>query len=389
MQNMDSKKILLEVLVVVLMFIVIGLFVVKFNKKIIPSIKNYTAYLRSGDTIRFDYYIDCYVDECETPKVSSYTIYNKNTRTLLKEEDLLIKKDLYDVIKLAINTLKNNEITTDNIEIYSDYKDIVSYITKNNFNSGIVLNTKYVAKDNLNDLQFETLGNKKLHVVKFETLSDELLDDIVVQEGETIESPKLKNKDDYKFVGWNFNDKLFDFSTKIFKNITLVSKWEKINNEEDANIVIDNETIDLKDNVSYTLEDVNYNFIKSECSTANSELLYQLFPTLKEEIDSLSQNGQVDSSEFVGYLSGCKTNISKEFVDNLVTLRGVKIKSYNNNELLITGINLENDKYKSLSFSKELVSSIPYVITVDNKTPEIVGTLNEEVCSFYNLKCIR
>ena len=34
-------------------------------------------------------------------------------------------------------------------------------------------------------------------------------------------------KEGFIFIGWYYNNKLFDFNTKISKDITLVAKWEK------------------------------------------------------------------------------------------------------------------------------------------------------------------
>ena len=51
---------------------------------------------------------------------------------------------------------------------------------------------------------------------------------VSVIEGKTVTRPSEPTKEGYKFIGWYNDDKLFDFKTSIYSDITLVAKWEKI-----------------------------------------------------------------------------------------------------------------------------------------------------------------
>ena len=51
---------------------------------------------------------------------------------------------------------------------------------------------------------------------------------VSVIEGKTVTSPSDPTKEGYKFIGWYNDDKLFDFKTSIYSDITLVAKWEKV-----------------------------------------------------------------------------------------------------------------------------------------------------------------
>lgn len=44
--------------------------------------------------------------------------------------------------------------------------------------------------------------------------------------------PNIPVKEGYKFIGWYYNNKLFDFKKKINKNITLEARWEKVDFQE-------------------------------------------------------------------------------------------------------------------------------------------------------------
>ena len=49
-----------------------------------------------------------------------------------------------------------------------------------------------------------------------------------VDDGKTIEMPKEEpKKDKHEFIGWYYQDKLYDFSTPIYEDITLTAKFEK------------------------------------------------------------------------------------------------------------------------------------------------------------------
>ena len=50
--------------------------------------------------------------------------------------------------------------------------------------------------------------------------------------GGQLKQPSETIKEGYTFKGWYFNDKKFDFSTKIYKDIILIAKWEEINDEK-------------------------------------------------------------------------------------------------------------------------------------------------------------
>lgn len=54
------------------------------------------------------------------------------------------------------------------------------------------------------------------------------IDDVVTERGLKINEPAIPTKDNYNFLGWHIGDDLFDFSSEIDNNITLVARWELI-----------------------------------------------------------------------------------------------------------------------------------------------------------------
>lgn len=68
----------------------------------------------------------------------------------------------------------------------------------------------------------------KKYTVKFNTQGGSKISSVRITSGKTVSKPKDPTRDDYKFVGWYLNGKVYNFNSKVVKNITLVAKWEKV-----------------------------------------------------------------------------------------------------------------------------------------------------------------
>ena len=66
-----------------------------------------------------------------------------------------------------------------------------------------------------------------LYTVSFNTDGGSSIDSVKIEENNTIREPESPSKDGYTFVGWYHNNKVFDFTTPITNDITLVAKWKK------------------------------------------------------------------------------------------------------------------------------------------------------------------
>lgn len=81
------------------------------------------------------------------------------------------------------------------------------------------------------------------YTVTFDTDGASNINSQRISSGKLVLMPQNPTKEGYTFKGWYLNGTLFDFNTKITKNITLVAKWEK---NEDANLT--------ESKISYILE---------------------------------------------------------------------------------------------------------------------------------------
>lgn len=57
----------------------------------------------------------------------------------------------------------------------------------------------------------------------------------VVKYGEKAYTPQDPTKEGYEFNGWYINDKLYDFDSKVKKDITLTAKWDEIQKDNPVN----------------------------------------------------------------------------------------------------------------------------------------------------------
>lgn len=74
---------------------------------------------------------------------------------------------------------------------------------------------------------FLLVNNNKSYEVVFDSNGGSIVETQKVKKSETAVKPNDPTMDGYKFDNWYLDDKVFDFSTSIEKNITLKAKWIK------------------------------------------------------------------------------------------------------------------------------------------------------------------
>lgn len=70
--------------------------------------------------------------------------------------------------------------------------------------------------------------------ITFDTDGGTKIEKQIVKEGNTVLKPTDPIKDGYAFVDWSYNDKTYDFKTKVKENITLVARWFKLDETVEA-----------------------------------------------------------------------------------------------------------------------------------------------------------
>ncbi len=134
--------------------------------------------------------------------------------------------------KITFNSNGGNKIAT--IEIKKDTKlESLPTPTRNGYEFlGWYLNDHLFNKDEpiTNNLTLIARWHDlliKTYEVSFDSLDGTPLGNLTVEENTIIENIPIPIKDEYKFLGWYYHNKEFNFNTPITSNITLVAKYEK------------------------------------------------------------------------------------------------------------------------------------------------------------------
>lgn len=78
-----------------------------------------------------------------------------------------------------------------------------------------------------------SLLSKPIYKVEFDTGDGSKVNTIEVAAKDTIKRPSDPTKDGYVFDNWYYQDKIYDFNTKVTKDMKLIAKWIK----EEQNLV--------------------------------------------------------------------------------------------------------------------------------------------------------
>lgn len=102
---------------------------------------------------------------------------------------------------------------------------------KYDFDKEVTSNITLVAKWNKVEDKTTTEEEKEVktstYTVKF-TDDDSLINSVTVKKNSKVVKPTDPVKEGYKFLGWYLDGKLYSFTSKVKKDITLTAMWEKV-----------------------------------------------------------------------------------------------------------------------------------------------------------------
>ena len=129
----------------------------------------------------------------------------------------------------------------------------------------------------------QACANQKF-TVTFDSNGGSAVESVKVKKGETIEKPEDPTREDYIFDGWYLDNELFDFTTKITKNITLKAKWS-LESADLTGISLNLETLTLKPGETTTLV--------ASFEPDNAEKVELVWSSSDESIATVDENGVV------------------------------------------------------------------------------------------------
>ncbi len=95
--------------------------------------------------------------------------------------------------------------------------------------------------------------SKKEYTITFDTNGGNNIANVLVNKNETLVKPEDPVREGYEFVGWYYNDELFDFNSKITGDLVLEARWKEVVKEL-TGISLNATELTLKPNDTASLE---------------------------------------------------------------------------------------------------------------------------------------
>ena len=197
------------------------------------------------------------------------------------------------------------------------------------------------------------------YTVSFDSNGGTIVMDEKVLKDSLVSKPDNPQKDGYEFIDWYYNNKPFDFNTKITKNITLTAMWKK---SEKCNLICDiGEKQDNPDSSDCTCIKVNNSYITS-INLDKDSLTLEVGNTY-----NLKATVEPDDTPFVNITWSSSNNLVATVDDGLVTAKNI------GNATITaavgdfkTSINVKVVKVGNKTISKAVASITPKKITKAN-----------------------
>jgi len=149
--------------------------------------------------------------------------------------------------------------------------------------------------------------------ITFESNGGSSVASLVIEENNTITKPEDPIREDYKFIGWYYNDELYDFSKPVTADVKLEAKWEKIEKEvvSNSNVVEKNENNKKNEETtsSYTVTFIDEDgavLASNQTIKNGSKAIEPAEPTKKGHIFQGWYNGETKYN----FAEGVKANIA-------------------------------------------------------------------------------
>ena len=220
---------------------------------------------------------------------------------------------------------------------------------------------------------------EKEYTVIFDANGGSYVGNVTVKENETVKQPLNPTREGYQFVGWYLGEELFDFDTKITKDITLKAHWE-------ANgITLNFTTLSLKVGDTKQLEITSF--------PTDVKIEDFLFESSDESILTVDEKGNLKAlkagtvtvtvkSKDGKYTKTCIVTVTEEEIEvESVTITGSSSVTVGSSIKLSVTLKPENATTKKLTWK----SSNPSIATVDEngnvkglKTGKVTITVTTE-----------
>ena len=308
----------------------------------------------------------------------------------------------------------------------------------------LVIFLKETPNELQNDSNDESIKEEiNYYTVTFDSNGGTNIDSVVVKENDVIIEPSSPEKEGYTFEYWELDGKQYDFNTKVTSEITLIAKWQEVEEEQD-----DNQTTDQNNNQSSGNQTTNNqsssntNSNKTDVINLNDDISVTLYhidtgdpscffymhatnlKTVFPNAEITKNNNGISDANYSPFedIYALETEISNEDITN--NLDAIKFNTTKENKLKNTFEKYKNSKYSGISNitysidNHRISFSYDYIffngldvesdgMKANEEIQEILtgstlfrgpcgsydtysnDVLTEELCDEYNLKCDR
>lgn len=242
-------------------------------------------------------------------------------------------------------------------------------------------------------------GTSKTYTVSFDSDGGSNINNVVVEEGNSVQIPNTPTKNDYSFMGWYMDKELttlYDFNTKVCNDITLYAKWVRkiviytvndfhgnIENRarQVAGYIMNNKDINFNNtvvisagdmlqgtgisNLNYGLDVINImNIIGFDAMTVGNHEFDWSLDTVLNYFDGNEENGEANFP-----LLGCNV-IDKRTNSLPINMKGYNIVERNGLKIGIIGyigLGLESSIATKMVEDYEFVSPVPIIRNLSEK----------------------
>ena len=184
-------------------------------------------------------------------------IYQLNDDSIIFTNEKLKGLELEKGIETIINISKENNYIKDDtmvrVSLYNKSKESQNVISvvKSKFNETNINIESY----NINDEEKNEIKNivsdyeerVKTYTVTFNSNGGNTISPQIIKENNILNKPDNPTKIGYTFLGWYYNNNVFDFNTKVNQDMTIIAQWKEILTEK--NIVV-------QEPISYSTKEV-------------------------------------------------------------------------------------------------------------------------------------
>lgn len=174
-------------------------------------------------------------------------IYQLNDDSIIFTNEKLKGLELEKGIEIIINISKENNYIKDDtmvrVSLYNKSKESQNVISvvESKFNETNINIESY----NINDEEKNEIKNivsdyeerVKTYTVTFNSNGGNTISPQTIKENNILSKPANPTKSGYTFLGWYYNNNVFDFNTKVNQDMTIIAQWKEILTEK--NIVIE------------------------------------------------------------------------------------------------------------------------------------------------------